>query len=244
MIAELTSNTTSLYISLKCLKSRLNSGMSPRQSVAFFTPIAFSMGAMDQECKTRKGNTDRSAVYEISTSRPPHSLEIDCGGLFKSLKQEPFMPIPSLRDRDARTVARAIRILEKSFNTESGTPLSSPDAAKQYLRLKLGSLEHEEFHAVWMDNKNQIVAIEPLFRGTLTYCQIHPREVIKSALRHNAASVIFAHNHPSGKAIPSNADIDLTVQLRDALAIVDVRVLDHIIVAGSDICSLIERGDI
>jgi len=154
------------------------------------------------------------------------------------------MTATSLRDRDARTVARAIRILEKSFNTESDTPLSSPRAAKQYLQLKLGMLEHEEFHAIWMDNKNKIIAIEPLFRGTLTYCQVYPREIIKSALRHNAAAVILAHNHPTGNTTPSIDDIDLTKQLKDSLAIVDVRVIDHIIIAAGDTRSFAEMGDI
>lgn len=154
------------------------------------------------------------------------------------------MSATSLRDRDARTVARAIRILEKSFNTESDASLSSPRAAKQYLQLKLGMLEHEEFHAIWLDCANQIIAIEPLFRGTLAYCQVHPREVIKSALKHNAAAVILAHNHPSGNVTPSGADIDLTKLLKDSLAIVDVRVVDHIIIAGGDTTSFAEMGRI
>jgi|GEM_PF-1064870 len=245
MILNLTSDATGLYISLKCLKTRLTSGMSPRQSVAFFTPHGFtSMGAVEQKHKTRKGNTARSSGYEFSTLAPTIPLENGMVDLYKVSTRSKTMSATSLRDRDARTVARAIRILEKSFNTESDTPLSSPRAAKQYLQLKLGMLEHEEFHAIWLDCTNQIIAIEPLFRGTLAYCQVHPREVIKSALKHNAAAVILAHNHPSGNATPSGADIDLTKLLKESLAIVDVRVVDHIIIAGGDTSSFAEMGRI
>lgn len=152
------------------------------------------------------------------------------------------MPAEPLCPRDSRTVARALRILEKSFRQQSGLALSTPDAAKDYLRLRLTPLEHEEFHAVWLDSQNIVIATEPLFRGTLQYCTVHPREVLKSALQHNAAGVIVAHNHPSGNLRPSPADISLTNTLREALAVVDVRLLDHIIVAPQGLMSFAEAG--
>jgi DNA repair protein RadC len=245
MITELTSNTTSLYISLKCFKTRVTSGMSPRQSVAFFAPNGFtSYGRGGAGAQDPQGEYCSLGLLRVLNTAPTKLLQNSLVDLYKVSARSKTMSSTSLRDRDARTIARAIRILEKSFNTEPNTQLSSPDTAKQYLRLKLSALEHEEFHAIWLNPQNKIIAIEPLFRGTLAYCQIHPREVIKSSIKHNAASVIFAHNHPSGKAVPSSADIDLTKQLKEALAIVDVRMLDHIIVAGGNICSLVERGDI
>jgi len=103
-------------------------------------------------------------------------------------------------------------------------------------------LEREEFHACWLDAQNRLLAIEMLFIGTIHQTSVYPREVVKSALRHNAAAVIVAHNHPSGVAEPSAADLTLTKALRDALALVDVKLLDHIIVAGAHTMSFAEKG--
>jgi DNA repair protein RadC len=120
--------------------------------------------------------------------------------------------------------------------------LSSPGAVRDYLRLKLAGLGHEVFMAVFLDAQNRVVALEELFRGTLTQTSVYPREVVKQALARNAAGVILAHNHPSGVAEPSQADRWLTDQLKAALALVDVRVLDHFIVAGDRGVSFAERG--
>lgn len=120
--------------------------------------------------------------------------------------------------------------------------LGSPGAVRDYLRLKLAGLGHEVFMAVFLDAQNRVIAMEELFRGTLTQTSVYPREVVKRALAHNAAGVILAHNHPSGLAEPSQADRWLTDQLKAALALVDARVLDHFIVAGDRGVSFAERG--
>lgn len=122
------------------------------------------------------------------------------------------------------------------------TLLNSPQAVRDYLKLSLRGLQHEVFVALFLDAQNRLLAHEELFRGTLTQTSVFPREVVKQALKHNAGAVIFAHNHPSGLAEPSRADELLTQSLREALALVDVRLLDHIIVAGSASVSMAERG--
>jgi DNA repair protein RadC len=124
----------------------------------------------------------------------------------------------------------------------AGSVLDSPGAVRDYLRLTLAARPHEIFMAVFLDAQNRVVSTEELFRGTLTQTSVYPREIVKRALYHNAASVIFAHNHPSGVAEPSQADRQLTTALKQALVLVDTRVLDHFIVAGSDILSFSERG--
>jgi DNA repair protein RadC len=120
--------------------------------------------------------------------------------------------------------------------------LSSPRAVRDYLRLALQGRESEVFVALFLDAQNRVIATEELFRGTLTQTSVYPREVVKTALRHNAAAVIFAHNHPSGIAEPSRADETLTQALKQSLALVDVKVLDHFIVAGATTLSFAERG--
>ena len=124
----------------------------------------------------------------------------------------------------------------------SGAALSSPAAVREYLRLKLQALPHEVFVALFLDAQNRVIEIEELFRGTLTQTSVYPREVVKRALARNAGAVIFAHNHPSGVAEPSHADETLTQALKQALALIDVRVLDHFIVAGAGVVSFAERG--
>lgn len=121
--------------------------------------------------------------------------------------------------------------------------LASPGAARDWLKLKLGALPHEVFGALWLDAQNRLIGWDELFRGTLTQTSVYPREVVKQALTRNAAAVILAHNHPSGLAEPSSADQALTVSLREALALVDVRLLDHFIVGGpASPLSFAERG--
>lgn len=120
---------------------------------------------------------------------------------------------------------------------------ASPGAVRDYLRLHLAGLRHEVFFALWLDAQNRLILAEALFCGTLTQASVYPREVVKKALLHNAAAVVLAHNHPSGVAEPSAADEMLTRELKQALALVDVRVLDHFIVAGqAQPFSFAERG--
>ena len=121
--------------------------------------------------------------------------------------------------------------------------LSSPQAVRDWLRLKLASLPHEVFVVLLLDSQNRLLHFEEMFRGTLTQTSVYPREVVKLALKWNAAAVILAHNHPSGVAEPSRADEALTAALKQALALIDVRVLDHFVVAGSaKPLSFAERG--
>jgi DNA repair protein RadC len=120
--------------------------------------------------------------------------------------------------------------------------LTSPGKVRDYLRMTLAHLPHDVFLALFLDSQNRLLAAEELFRGTLTQTSVYPREVVKRALAINAAAIIFAHNHPSGVAEPSRSDELLTASLKQALALVDVRVLDHLIVAGSQMVSLAERG--
>ena len=123
-----------------------------------------------------------------------------------------------------------------------GNALNSPSAVRDYLRMKLQTLPHEVFVVLFLDAQNRVIGSEELFRGTLTQTSVYPREVVKRALHHNAGAVIFAHNHPSGVAEPSHADETLTQALKQALSLIDVRVLDHFIVAGSGVLSFAERG--
>jgi DNA repair protein RadC len=137
-------------------------------------------------------------------------------------------------------VEQALRLLE--CQVREADALTSPDAVRDYLRLKLADRAHEVFVCVFLDSQNRVIAIDELFRGTLTQTSVYPREVVKEALAHNAASVILCHNHPSGLAEPSRADEALTASLKAALALVDVRVLDHMIVTRSTVLSFAERG--
>lgn len=120
--------------------------------------------------------------------------------------------------------------------------LSSPACVQDYLRLHFAGQEHESFVVLFLDAQNRLIVAEELFRGTLTQTSVYPREIVKEALRQNAAAVIFAHNHPSGMAEPSSADELLTRNLKQALALIDVRVLDHFVVTHSKALSFAERG--
>ena len=129
-----------------------------------------------------------------------------------------------------------------SRRVRRGTQLSSPKATRDYLSLKLGSLEREVFAVIFLDKRHRLISYQEMFQGTIDGASVHPREVVKEALKQNAASVILAHPHPSGIAEPSQADKLITTRLKHALDLVDIRVLDHIIVAGGDTTSLAERG--
>ncbi len=120
--------------------------------------------------------------------------------------------------------------------------LASPEAVKHFLQLHLAAKPHEVFAVLFLDSQNRLLALEELFRGTLTQTSVYPREVVLRALHHQAGAVILAHNHPSGQVQPSSADKSLTATLRSALALVDVRVLDHIIVAPGAALSMAEEG--
>lgn len=125
---------------------------------------------------------------------------------------------------------------------ERGVPLTDPAMTRRWLVTRLSDRPHEVFCVLYLDNRHRVIAFEELFRGTLDGASVHPREVVKQALHHNAAAVIFAHNHPSGVAEPSDADRRLTQRLKDALSLLDIRTLDHFVVGGVEAASFAERG--
>lgn len=123
-----------------------------------------------------------------------------------------------------------------------GAPLTDPEATRRFLIGRLRDLPHEVFACLYLDNRHRVIAFDELFRGTLDGASVHPREVVKATLRHNAAALILAHNHPSGVAEPSDADRLITRRLREALGLVDVRVLDHFVIGDGYAVSFAERG--
>jgi len=123
-----------------------------------------------------------------------------------------------------------------------GNALENPEATRRYVSARLRDYPHEVFACLFLDNRHRVIAFEELFQGTINGASVHPREVVKKALAHNAAAVILAHNHPSGVAEPSQADRHITQQLVDALGLVEVRVLDHLVIGDGDAVSFAERG--
>lgn len=152
--------------------------------------------------------------------------------------------VKGLGTAKAAQLAAVLELARRTLREElrAGDALTTPGAVRDYLRLALGGRAHEVFVCVHLDAQHRVLGAEELFRGTLTQTSVYPREVVKAALAANAAAVIFAHNHPSGVAQPSQADELLTRQLREALALVDVRVLDHFVIAGNQALSFAERG--
>lgn len=140
-----------------------------------------------------------------------------------------------------KIIARALRILEERMRYER-VQISSPERTKQYLTLKLAEMEREVFGVLMLDSQNTLIEAKELFYGTIDGASVYPREVVKEVLASNAAAVIFYHNHPSGHPEPSLADRQITKRLTEALALIDVRVLDHIIVGGTKTISFSERG--
>jgi len=149
-----------------------------------------------------------------------------------------------LNERQYATLQASIELARRHYQQmmTAGGSLAHPRATREFLRMRLRDLPHEVFAVIYLDNRNRVTAFEELFRGTIDGASVHPREVVKQALARNAAAVIFAHNHPSGVAEPSQHDELITRRLKQALSLVDIRVLDHIIV-GDGVCeSFAERG--
>jgi DNA repair protein RadC len=166
----------------------------------------------------------------------------DAGSISALLNQSvaPYDPQPLMKTRllAAKEMVRR-SLLER---LRQGNPLSSPASVREYLRMTLAGREYEVFLVLFLDAQNRVIESEEMFRGTLTQTSVYPREIVKRSLFYNAGAAIFAHNHPSGVAEPSHADETLTQSLKQALALVDVRVLDHFIVAGAGVLSFAERG--
>lgn len=167
-----------------------------------------------------KTDTHQTACVKNETS-PPYAVQI--------------------RGEEENIIAKALEILACRMRRAEAF-FNSPAAVRDYLRLKMAELEFEVFSVIFLDAQHGVITTEEMFRGTLTQTSVYPREVVKRALHHNAAAVIFAHNHPSGVSEPSRSDEMLTTALKQALSLVDVKSLDHFIVAGTECMSFAERG--
>ena len=139
-------------------------------------------------------------------------------------------------------VAREILMRDLIGDMQASPVMDSPEKARDWLKLHCAGLEHEVFILLFLDVRNRLIAVEDMFRGTLAQTAVYPRELLKSVLRHNASSVIVAHNHPSGAPEPSQTDRMLTKQMTSALLLVDVKVIDHFIVAGEQVLSFAQQG--
>ena len=161
-----------------------------------------------------------------------------------SAAQGELHAVPGLGTAKSAQIAAVMELARRALAEEmrARDSLASPAAVRGYLRLRMQDLGHECFYCVFLDAQNRVIAAEEMFRGTLTQTSVYPREILKRTLEHNAAAVILAHNHPSGVAEPSIQDQALTRTLAEALALVDVKVLDHFIVAPGACLSFAERG--
>jgi DNA repair protein RadC len=157
-----------------------------------------------------------------------------------------FCSIPGLGPAKFAQLQAVLELARRALTEQmrEGVALNSPQAVKQYLQLLLAHRAYESFTILFLDAQNRLISTQELFRGTLTHTSVYPREVVKAALGQNAAALLLAHNHPSGAQQPSAADHALTSALKQALALVDVRVLDHFIVAGQQVYSFAEHGQI
>ena len=156
------------------------------------------------------------------------------------MQQLSFLP-GEMTTRERSLILRALKTLDRHLH-EPGVAFTSTRAAREWLILNMAGLEREEFRVLYLNNQNQLIAGETLFTGTINRTEVHPREVIKRALYHNAAAVVLAHNHPSGEVTPSKADRLITERLVQALGLVDIRVPDHLIVGGNQVFSFAEHG--
>ncbi|WOO48771.1 DNA repair protein RadC [Hafnia alvei] len=159
--------------------------------------------------------------------------------LFQPTKDKGYYTINKpVTEQDILNIANTL--LARRFKRR--TKLTSPNQTREYFKLKLASYEYEAFCAMFLNNQNQVLAFKELFRGTINETAIYPREVVKQALLLNAAAIIFVHNHTSGDPEPSQADKHITLKLKYALELVDIRVLDHFVVGGTESVSFAERG--
>ncbi|ECJ3474651.1 DNA repair protein RadC [Salmonella enterica] len=148
---------------------------------------------------------------------------------------------PALTPYAQRTIRRAVNLLDK-YLRQPGVAFTSAASVRDWLRLQLSPLEQEVFMVLFLNNQHQLLAHETLFTGGIRHTEVHPREVLRAAMHHNAAAVVLAHNHPSGDAEPSQADRLITTRLVNTLELVDIRVLDHFVVGHRDVLSFAARG--
>ena len=187
--------------------------------------------------------SDVDLLGMIVGSKTAAQLLKDAGGSLTKVLYE-SMPSCNVRPRVRTKLRIATELVRRSLiePMRQRDVLTSPASVRDYLRMTLTGRDYEVFMVLFLDAQHRVIESEEMFRGTLTQTSVYPREVVKRSLVNNAAAVIFAHNHPSGVAEPSHADELLTQSLKQALALVDVRVLDHFVVAGSSVMSFAERG--
>jgi DNA repair protein RadC len=188
----------------------------------------------------------RTGVAGKSAVDMARDLVIQFGGLTRlfAASRTEFCAVHGLGDAKYAQLQAVLEMARRALAEEmrQGDALASPAAVRDYLRLALAGKAYEVFCVVFLDTQHRVLAVEELFRGTLTQTSVYPREVVKRALAHNAAALILAHNHPSGLAEPSRADETLTQALKSALALVDVNIIDHFIVGNGYAMSFAERG--
>ncbi|AOY89750.1 hypothetical protein BKP64_17090 [Marinobacter salinus] len=188
----------------------------------------------------------RTGTAGVPVMAMARSLIDDFGGLrgLMTASQSRFCHVKGLGTAKYAQVQAAMEMARRVMDEplRQGDPLRSPEDTRRFLTSRLGTFPHEVFAGLFLDNRHRIIHYRELFRGTIDGAAVYPREVVRQALEDNAAAVIFAHNHPSGVAEPSQADISLTRRLKDALALVDIRVLDHMVVGHGEVISLAERG--
>lgn len=194
-------------------------------------------------CRPIESMSDAALLSTLVGPRTAANLLKDASGsLSRLLDADIAQQVPSSSVGAKLMAARELVRRALAETMRERDMLASPAAVRDYLRIMLAQRDHEVFMVLFLDAQNRVIAPEEMFRGTLTQTSVYPREVVKRALSLNAAAVILAHNHPSGVAEPSRADEFLTQSLRSALALVDIRVLDHIVIAGSNATSFAERG--
>jgi DNA repair protein RadC len=174
----------------------------------------------------------RDLLSRFGGLRPLLQADLDAFCAARGLGQAKYSQLQAVLEMSRRHLSETLA---------RGDALSNPDDTRRYLAARLRDYPFEVFACLFLDNRHRVIACEELFRGTIDGASVHPREVVRRALGHNAAAVILAHNHPSGIAEPSRADEAITRRLRDALALVDIRVLDHVVV-GDELVSFAERG--
>ena len=142
---------------------------------------------------------------------------------------------------EQNVIDEAIKIIESKFKS-NGVQFNSSKAVKDFFRLEIASSPYEIFGVLFLNTKHEFIAFEEMFKGTINSAAVYPREVVRAAINHNAAAIIFTHNHPSGDTVPSDSDIEITERLKDALNLIEVRVLDHIVVSETSTYSFAEHG--
>ena len=187
---------------------------------------------------------DRALLSALVGREQADRLLSQAKGSISLVLREASRPYDPRSQLPPSSLGAAVELVKRAYLEEATqrSLLTAPDLVREYLKLQLGHIGFEVFYCLMMDSQQRLIAPVEMFRGTLTQTAVYPREVVRLTLEHGAAAVILVHNHPSGHAEPSEADKVLTFRLKETLALIDVRVLDHIIVAGNATFSFAERG--